>query len=100
MINISEIEIIPVKAKNGLTFFASCVVDDKFYLGNIAVFTRLDGSGFRLVYPTKVLSNGKQIPVFYPIDNKVGQAIEDAISQKATKLYVPETYQVNEVKNE
>lgn len=48
---ISEIQIIPVKPKNGLIGFASCVVNNQLYLGSIAIYTRPDGSGYRLVYP-------------------------------------------------
>lgn len=84
--SISEIELVPLRAKNGLTFFGSCVLDGKYFLGGVAVFTRRDGSGFRCVYPAKKLINGKQIPLFYPISQRVGQAIEKAISQKATQL--------------
>lgn len=88
--SISEIELVPVRARNGLTFFSSCVLDGKFFVGNIAVYTRRDGNGFRCVYPTKVLNNGKQIPIFYPINNDVGRKIENAISQEASRLLQPD----------
>lgn len=87
---VSEIELLPIRTKNGLTFFASCVLDEKFFVGNIAVYTRRDGNGFRCVYPTKVLNNGKQIPIFYPINNSVGREIENAISKEASRLLLPE----------
>lgn len=89
MTKVTEIELTPVKTKAGLIFFANCVLDNKIFLGNIAVFTRLTG-GFRCVYPTKTLSNGKQIPIFHPLDNETGQEIEKAISEKAIKLLLPE----------
>lgn len=90
MTKITEIELIPIKAKDGLTFFANCILDNKYFIGNIAIFTRLDGTGFRCVYPTKVLRNGKQIPIFYPIDQQTGQEIEVAITAEANKLLLPE----------
>lgn len=96
---VSEIELVPVRAKEGLTFFANCVLDGKFFVGNIAVFTRRDGSGFRPVYPTKKLSNGKQIPIFYPISSEVGNVIEEVISREARKLLVPE-FDENVINNE
>lgn len=86
MVEISEIELTPIRGENGLTFFASCVLDQKYFIGNIALFTRTDGSGFRCVYPTKVLSNGKQIPIFYPINKETGSGIETALSNKAFEL--------------
>lgn len=90
MTTVTEIELIPIRAREGLTFFANCVLDRKFFVGNIAVFTRRDGSGFRCVYPTKALRNGQQIPIFYPIDRQTGREIEAVISQEATKLLFPE----------
>lgn len=50
---ISEITIQLIKPANGLVAFASVVLDDKIYLGSIRVHQRLDGSGYRLTYPTK-----------------------------------------------
>ena len=54
-LNITEIQILPVKPQNGLVAFASCVIDGQFYFGNIAIYTSFsDPSGFRLIYPTKI----------------------------------------------
>lgn len=92
---ITEIQLIPIKAKNGLTFFASCVWDGKLFLGNIAVFTRRDGSGFRCVYPTKMLRNNEQIPIYYPLDQDTGNLIEKTISLEAQKLLLPEDPTIN-----
>ena len=60
-IKISEIQIVPVKPKNGLIAFASCVINSQLYLGNIAIYTLLNKDDFRLVYPSKVVPTGKQI---------------------------------------
>ena len=99
MTSITEIELIPIRAREGLTFFANCVLDGKYFVGNIAVFTRRDGSGFRCVYPTKKLSNSKQIPIFYPISSEVGNIIEEVINREARKLLVPE-FDENVIDNE
>lgn len=93
MTKISEIELVPIRTKEGLTFFASCVLDNKYFVGNLAVFTLRDGSGFRVVYPTKMLRNGTQIPIFYPIDSQISSEIQKAISNEATKLLTPNDYQ-------
>lgn len=87
---VAEIQLVPVKAKNGLTFFASCVLDGKYFVGNLAIFTLRDGSGFRVVYPTKVLRNGSQIPIFYPVNKSISAEIQRAISTEATKLLEPD----------
>jgi stage V sporulation protein G len=52
--NVSEIEIIFIKPRNGLIGFASFVLDEKYYVSSVAIYTRLNNSGgYRLVYPTK-----------------------------------------------
>ena len=77
-IQISEIQIVPIKPQEGLVAFASFVLDKKYYVGSVAVYTRLNGEGFRLAYPTKKLGE-KSINIFYPINGETGQAIEKAI---------------------
>ena len=85
-VEISDLELTPVKPQRGLTYFASFVLDNKYYVGNVAVYTLLDGSGFRCVYPTKKLPNGKNIPLFYPISTNITEAIRKIISAEAQRL--------------
>lgn len=85
-IQISEIQIVPVKPQDGLIAFASFVLDKKYYLGSVAVYTRLNGDGFRLAYPTKKLGD-KSINIFYPINGEAGLAIEKAVSEKVKGLF-------------
>ncbi|AKM81266.1 MAG: hypothetical protein UT13_C0001G0305 [Candidatus Pacebacteria bacterium GW2011_GWF2_38_9] len=86
MTQVSEVEIIPVKADSGLIAFASCVLDNKLYLGSIAVYTRLNSEGYRCVYPTKKLPNGQQLQIYYPINTETNQAVEQAVSTKLNQL--------------
>lgn len=86
--NISEIQIIPIKPKDGLVGFASIVFNDCLYLGSIGIYTRPQG-GFRLTYPTRKagLTN---INVFYPIRKEVASVLEKVIIDKfeeVTKKY-------------
>ena len=74
---ISEVQIIPVKPQNGLIAFASCVLDDCYYIGSIAVYTRLKG-GYRLVFPTKLV-NERQMHIHHPISRKATEEIENAV---------------------
>ena len=50
---ITEIQITPIKPKNGLVAFASIVLENNIHLGSIGIYTKLDGSGYRITYPTK-----------------------------------------------
>jgi stage V sporulation protein G len=82
---ISEIQIVPVKAHDGLLGFASCVLENSFYIGSIAVFSKLDG-GFRLVYPTKKIGE-KNLNYHHPINSETSKEIETAICQKAEQIF-------------
>jgi len=82
---ITEVNVTPVKPQNGLVAFASIVVDDCLYLGSIGVYSRLDGAGYRITYPTKKLAE-KNLNIFHPITKQAGQLIEQAILAKAKEL--------------
>jgi stage V sporulation protein G len=83
---ISEVNIIPVRPVDGLVGFASCVLNNRFYIGNMAIYTLMDGSGIRLVYPTKHLPNGKQINCFHPLNRETGEVINMAIEERYEEL--------------
>ena len=38
-LEISEIQIVPIKPQNGLCAFISAVINHQFYIGNIALYT-------------------------------------------------------------
>lgn len=86
-LEISEIQIIPIKPREGLVAFASCVINDSLYLGNIGIYTSPSSpEGFRLVYPSKTLPNGKAVNVFHPITREVGELISKAIIRKFQEI--------------
>ena len=78
---VTEVEISFVKPQGGLIAFASIVLDDRLYLGGIAIHSKLDGSGHRLTYPTRKLGD-TQAQLFHPIRKPLSAAIEQAIFQK------------------
>ncbi len=90
-IKISEIQIIPVKPHEGLIGFASLVLDDRYYLGSVAIFTRAAGRGYRLVYPTRKVGD-RNIDLFHPINAETGRAIEEAVSEKVSKIFSDDFY--------
>lgn len=83
---ITEINIYPVRPKDGLVACASCLFEGKLSLNSIAIYTRPDGLGYRLVYPAKTLPNGKQINIFYPIDKETASLIDKAVINKYEEL--------------
>jgi DNA-binding cell septation regulator SpoVG len=78
---ISEVQVTPIKPKNGLVAFASVVLDGNWYLGSIGVHSRLDGQGFRLTYPTKRIGS-KDLNIYHPLNIKTSKEIEVAIFDK------------------
>lgn len=82
---ITEIQIIPIKPREGLVAFASIVVENSLYLGSLGVYTRLDGSGYRITYPTKKIGN-RNINIYHPINKETSKTIEEAIISEAEKI--------------
>ena len=86
-LNISEIQIIPIKPREGLVAFASCVINDAIYIGNIGLYSSLSTqASFRLVYPSKILPNGKEINCVHPINKQTGDLISNAIIGKFKEI--------------
>lgn len=95
---ITEIEIHPIKPRQGLVGFASCVINDSLYLGNIAIHTSPShASGYRLVYPNKLVAGSKEIPCVYPINHQTADTISAAIINQFEKVIVKVT--INHGKN-
>lgn len=78
-----------MKPKGGLVAFASCVVNDAIYIGNIAIYTSPSKlEGYRLVYPSKILLTGKEINCVHPINKESGELISKAIIEKYKEILI------------
>ena len=83
---VTEVNIMPVKPKDGLVAFASVVINDSIYLNSIAIYVKkLDGS-YRLLYPNKLVGE-RSMSLFYPINRESSAAIERAIFAKCHELF-------------
>jgi len=78
---ISEINILPIKPRNGLLAFVSLVLNNSFYIGSVAIHSKLSEPGYRLVYPEKILANGCKAGCFHPINHYVAKQIEEKITE-------------------
>ncbi len=76
---ITQVELIPIIPKQGHIAFANVVFEDKLALNGIGIHTCLQRSGFRLLYPTKQLPNGKIIQIYHPINKQIADEIQDTI---------------------
>ena len=91
-LEISEIQVVPMKPKEGLVAFASCIINSSLYIGNIAIYSSPSTqSGFRLVYPVKILPNGKEIHCVHPISKEAGELISKAIIKKFREVILKAT---------
>lgn len=86
MMKITEVQITPIKPHEGLVAFASLVLENCLYLGSIGIYTRLDGSGYRITYPTKKVG-GTDMNIYHPIRRELGREIESAILEKLYEIY-------------
>lgn len=86
-LKISEVQIVPVRPNDGLVAFGSCVINNSLFIGNIAIYTSpTRPENFRLVYPDKILPNGKRIHCAHPINRAAGEIISRAIIGKFKEL--------------
>ena len=86
MIRITEVQIVPIKAKEGLVAFASVVLDNCLYLGSIGVHKRASGNGYRITYPNKASGN-RNMDIYHPINIETSKLIEEAIIEKISDIF-------------
>ena len=75
---ISEVQINLIKPQGGLIGFAALVITDDLYLSGIGIHKKLDGTGYRLTYPSRK-SGSHNFEIFHPINRMAGQQIEAAV---------------------
>ena len=80
--SVTDIQIVPIKPRDGLLAFVSFVLEGAFYVGDIAIHSRLGRDGIRLVYPMRTLPNGAKVTAFRPIREDVAREVEKEV-QKA-----------------
>lgn len=79
--SISDIRIVLIEPERGLIAFASCVIDQQFYIGSIGIHKKLNKDEYRLTYAQK---NGKTIA--HPITQELSRLIEQAIFSELNKV--------------
>jgi len=84
---ISEVTFYPIRpTEKGLIGFASCLFDGRLSLNSISIYTRPDGTDYRLLFPAKTLPNGREINIFYPVDSNTYEVIKKAVINKIKDL--------------
>lgn len=85
LIEVTDIQITPFRPKNGFLGFCTCQINNQFFLGDIAIFSRPKG-GVRLGFPEKKLANGATVDIFKPLNGDVDKAIESAVMERYEQL--------------
>ncbi len=83
--NITKVQIRKITPKEGLVGFASFVIEDSLYIGNVGVFSRLNKDNFRLIFPEKKV-NDKKIPIFYPLTTDFYYTLENMVNEKIKEI--------------
>ncbi len=83
---ITAIDIHQVEAKNGLIGFANFLIDGAFAVNGVAIYTRPNSKGIRLVFPVRKLKNGKEVSLIHPISWEAGAKLEQIILLKLQEI--------------
>lgn len=82
---VNSVNIKFIKSHNGLIGFANVVVDNNLYLSSIAIFERMDRT-YRLQFPTKKISDGREVHIFAPMNQITNKILEEAVSSMINKI--------------
>lgn len=83
--NITKVELLPIKPQNGLMAFACVEINNQFYVSSIGVHKRRDGFGYRITYPTRKVGEQNHT-IFHPTEPSLSKEIEMAICNKAEEI--------------
>lgn len=82
---IKDVQLIIIKPREGMVAIANVTLDVGIFLGSIGVHKKLDGTGYRITYPTKKIGE-RQISLFHPMKRSLSKKIENAITEKVEAL--------------
>lgn len=78
---VSEVNITLIKPYNGMIGFATLLWGGCIYLSSIGIHQKLNGSGYRLTYPTRK-AGAQNIGLFHPTTRAASAAIEQAVFKR------------------
>ncbi len=84
-LKVTSVDITPVYPNKGLVGFASCTINDAFFVSNIGIHINTAGL-LGLAYPQIVLKNGFRCHAFKPIRKEFGEMIRLAVEEKYREL--------------
>lgn len=85
---ITSVNITPLSpAKKGLVAFCSVELDKCLTLDSIGIYSRLDGTGFRLTTPCRKIRSGKLYP-YFKFTPEFQQKVLEAITEEIKALHL------------
>jgi DNA-binding cell septation regulator SpoVG len=82
---VTQVEIIPIRPKEGLIALASVTIDDRFYIGSIGVYKKRDCTGYRITFPTRKVGD-HSLTICHPTTPELSKEIESAITNKVEEV--------------
>ena len=77
--NITKVVITRILENKWHIWFASCILNSRLKINNIAIFKKLDKPGYRLVFPEKKIAD-KKLQIFFPITSEAYFELEKEIT--------------------
>jgi stage V sporulation protein G len=78
---ITEVTIEKIKKTGPLVAFATIIIDRDLYLSGIAIYERKEGSGYRVIFPTRQIG-ARRLEIVKPINRDMYIQIEQAVVTK------------------
>ncbi|MBA7616203.1 hypothetical protein ES703_23499 [subsurface metagenome] len=86
-IQVSEVTVIPVKPKKGLLGFCTFVLNDAFFIRDVAIYNTLSNEyGIRLVYPGRRSSSGDILNTVHPINRSADEAVLKEVAKEFERV--------------
>lgn len=82
---VTKVDIIPIRPKNGLMAFAAIEIEHQFYVSSIGIHKKRDGNGYRITFPTRKVGE-HNLTIFHPTQPELSKEIEWAITNKAERV--------------
>lgn len=94
-LEISEVDIMPIKPKKGLVAFASVTlsewVDNRLvptlYLGAIGVYRFLDKEGYYVRYPKKEVTESRSFDIYHPVNKQIGELLQRKVVEATIDIF-------------
>ena len=84
---VSDVTFYPTRlTPKGMIGFGGCLFNRQIAFNGIAIYTKPDGSGIRLLFPTRELPNGRTVTLFHPVTREITDLLTEAVAAKLREV--------------